>query len=234
MNTEQTRQLGIEFERRIQTMLPYREFLDKLDTETIYSFLNQYQDKYIHELFLSLDKLSEEELRSIRIETILKNLLMTEVLTQKLSSDEITDTFKLPSNFSMYVKSASFVDQFYRFKRSNNIESDKQQVANEFVQHIKLSDYIENPNDILRILRNPIVTIAGGNLKLIHDRYTHVTKVQLSYYKTPKYFSPLTGINCELPIDMFDDLVTGAVQLYVQYASATNQKEQKQNDKNND
>ena len=40
MNTEQTRQLGIEFERRIQTMLPQREFLDKLDTETIYSFLN--------------------------------------------------------------------------------------------------------------------------------------------------------------------------------------------------
>lgn len=136
---------------------------------------------------------------------------MTEVLTQKLSSDEITDTFELPSEFSMYVKSASFVDQFYRFKRSNNIGSKERQVANEFVQHIKLSDYIENPNDILRILRNPIVTIAGSNLKLIHDRYTHITKVQLSYYKIPKYFSPLTGINCELPIDMFDDLVTGAV-----------------------
>lgn len=110
---------------------------------------------------------------------------MTKDLTQKLSFDEITDTFELPSEFSMYVKSASFVNQFYRFKRSNNIGSKELQVANEFVQHIKLSDYIENPNDILRILRNPIVTIEGGNLKLIHDRYTNVTKVQLSYYKTP-------------------------------------------------
>jgi len=42
MTLEETRQLGIEFERRIQTMIPEREFLNKLDTETIYSFLNQY------------------------------------------------------------------------------------------------------------------------------------------------------------------------------------------------
>ena len=54
MTPEQTRQLGIEFERRIQTMIPERE-LDKLDTETIYSFLNQYQDKYIHDIYRSLD-----------------------------------------------------------------------------------------------------------------------------------------------------------------------------------
>ena len=40
MTLAQTRQLGIEFERRVQTMMPEREFLDKLDTQTIYSFLN--------------------------------------------------------------------------------------------------------------------------------------------------------------------------------------------------
>ena len=233
MNKEETRQLGIEFERRIQTMLPQREFLDKLDTETIYSFLNQYQDKYIHELFLGLDKLSEEELRSVRIETILKNLLKTVNLT-KTDSDDLTDTFKLEDDFSMYVKSVSFVDKYYRFKKDSNNLGSAKQVANEFVQHIKFSDYIENPNNSLRILRNPIVSIEGGNLKLIHDRYTHVTKILMSYYKTPVYFSPLTNVNCELPIDMFDDLVTGAIQLYVQYASASNQKEQKQNDKDND
>ena len=40
MTIEETRQLGIEFERRVQTMIPEHEFLNKLDTETIYSFLN--------------------------------------------------------------------------------------------------------------------------------------------------------------------------------------------------
>ena len=42
MTELETRQLGIEFERRVQTMIPEKEFTDKLDTETIYSYLNQY------------------------------------------------------------------------------------------------------------------------------------------------------------------------------------------------
>ena len=40
MTQDETRQLGIEFERRVQTMIPEKEYLDKLDSETIYSFLN--------------------------------------------------------------------------------------------------------------------------------------------------------------------------------------------------
>jgi len=55
MTLKETRQLGIEFERRIQTMIPDTEFLEKLDTDTIYAYLNQYQDKYIHDIYRSLD-----------------------------------------------------------------------------------------------------------------------------------------------------------------------------------
>jgi len=44
MSKAMTRQLGVEFERRINTMIPATEFVGKLDTETIYSFLNQFQD----------------------------------------------------------------------------------------------------------------------------------------------------------------------------------------------
>jgi hypothetical protein len=55
MNIDETRQLGIEFERRIQTMIPETEYISKLDTETIYSYLNQYQDKFIHDIYKSLD-----------------------------------------------------------------------------------------------------------------------------------------------------------------------------------
>jgi hypothetical protein len=40
MTLEDTRRLGMEFERRVQTMIPEKQFLEKLDTETIYSFLN--------------------------------------------------------------------------------------------------------------------------------------------------------------------------------------------------
>lgn len=42
MTTEQTRQLGIEFERRINEIYPEFQTKEKLDTDTIYSFLSEY------------------------------------------------------------------------------------------------------------------------------------------------------------------------------------------------
>lgn len=55
MTIQETRQMGIEFERRVQTMIPQKEIAEKLDTQTIFSFLNQYQDKYIHDIYRNLD-----------------------------------------------------------------------------------------------------------------------------------------------------------------------------------
>ena len=42
MTQEQTRQLGIEFERRIQLMYPNFELREKLTTDTIYSMLSEH------------------------------------------------------------------------------------------------------------------------------------------------------------------------------------------------
>jgi hypothetical protein len=72
MTLEETRQLGIEFERRVQTMIPETEFQRKLDTETIYSFLNQYQDKYIHEIYRNLDNIPSGTKLSAHVERVLQ------------------------------------------------------------------------------------------------------------------------------------------------------------------
>ena len=77
MTLEQTRLLGIEFERRIQTMIPDRE-LEKLDTETIYSFLNQYQDKYVHDIYRNLDKIPSGTKLSAHVEAVLQAMIKTE------------------------------------------------------------------------------------------------------------------------------------------------------------
>ena len=75
MTLDETRQMGIEFERRVQTMIPEKELLEKLDTETIYSFLNQYQDKYIHDIYRSLDAIPSGSKISAHVESVLQSLL---------------------------------------------------------------------------------------------------------------------------------------------------------------
>jgi hypothetical protein len=35
------------------------------------------------------------------------------------------------------------------------------------------------------------------------------------YYAEPKHFDVMTSTPCELPMDVFDDIVSGAVDLYV-------------------
>lgn len=79
MTLEETRQLGIEFERRVQTMIPEKELVDKLDTETIYSYINQYQDKFVHDIYRSLDSVSAPSKPSAYLETIMQGLLKTHI-----------------------------------------------------------------------------------------------------------------------------------------------------------
>ena len=91
MTLLETRQLGIEFERRIQTILPATETIAKLDTETIYSFLNQFQQKYVHDIYRGLDKIESGTRLAAHVEKILQSMLKSQTL------EKIDDT----SNYSI-------------------------------------------------------------------------------------------------------------------------------------
>lgn len=238
MTLNETRQLGIEFERRIQTMIPEKEF-DKLDTETIYSFLNQYQDRYIHDIYRNLDNIQSGTKLSSHVESVLQTLLKTDELTAAGNSNLIDTPLsivcELPPEFDMYVRSTSIVSDTYNFKAPNNTNQGLKIIPNQFVSQNDAQKLFETPNNTLRILRQPIAILSKNSdkyaLTVIHDRYTNIQKVGLTYYAKPTYFDIMTSTKCELPIDVFDDIVSGAVDLYIQYvagAEANKKKQQEQ------
>jgi len=67
-------------------------------------------------------------------------------------------------------------------------------------------------------------------ITLIYDRYTTVTGIRVLYYAQPAHFDLMTSTPCELPMDAFDDLVSGAVDLYVQYAAGAEANKRRQDE----
>lgn len=219
MTLEQTRQLGIEFERRIQTMIPETEYVSKLDTETIYSYLNQYQDKFIHDIYKSLDTIPAQSTPSAYIETILQGML-------SIYSDSITIIndiwyeIPLPESFGLYLSSATDVKNTYNYKNDTSIPG---VVQNILIPATKVDEFLQRPQDSMRIMRNPIAYFGDSGsakkLYVLYDKYTKPDRFILRYYRIPNYMNLMTSSACELPMEAFDDLVTGAVDLYVQYVA---------------
>lgn len=225
MSLDETRQLGIEFERRIQTMIPETEILSKLDTETIYSYLNQYQDKLIQELYRTIDQVPQSN-NETYIEKLLNSLLKSKNLS--ISSTRPICRAELPEDFGLYIRSYTQVNNVYRFK---DTEDNAGIVPNDIVSEKDVNKLIQSPYDSMRILRRPIVWLADENgLGAMYDRYTDPVKIVLEYYRRPNYMNILTSTACELPMEMFEQLVSGAVDLYVQYVAGAEARKRQMNE----
>jgi len=74
MTNEETRQLGIEFERRLQTLDPTL-MLNKPDTDTIYSFLNEGCNTLLRTMIVSQDSLQPETRSDIRLQDAVRMLI---------------------------------------------------------------------------------------------------------------------------------------------------------------
>ena len=210
MTLEQTRQLGIEFERRVQTMIPEEEFIAKLDTETIYSYLNQYQDKLIHDLYRTVDQVPVSNGETY-IETLLQ-AMMSSIDIRNAGKNK----YKLPDDFGLYIDSYSTVYTTYEYKGSGESGT----IPNQLIAAKDVNKIIQRPQDNMRILRSPVVWLTEDKqLGIMVDIYTSLESIHINYYRTPNYMDLMTSTRCELPMEMFEPLVSGAVDLYVQYVA---------------
>lgn len=226
MNKEETRKLGIEFERRIQTIDPTTEITNKLDTETIYAFLNQYQDQYIQQMLIAGSQPVDNRMQiNSAVLSKIQSALRTGVNIHAKTADDDTTVlsyyvdYNLPEDFMSYISSVSSVGKSYNSKSGD--------LSNVLVTPADFKYLTEQTFDEDRIIRHPLVLLYGDKMRVAFDRYSFnfrpdsdgdltysVPVIYLMYYRRPNNFSPLTDTNCELPIECFEDIVSGAVELY--------------------
>jgi len=84
----------------------------------------------------------------------------------------------------------------------------------------------------MRIIREPVAYFSKKDdnkiLKVIYDKYTVPKSISINYYRIPNYMNLFTKTACELSMDAFEDLVSGAVDLYVQYVAGAEARKRQQ------
>ena len=110
MTREETRKLGIEFERRLIEVYPQFATEEKLSTDAIYSFLSEFQTQYVKVLYSNEDDFQRGTRRAKRISDVSRSLIRR--VNIKTSNDD--GLYKLPEDYAMYVRSESIVTKNYK------------------------------------------------------------------------------------------------------------------------
>ena len=204
MTLDQTRKLGIEFERRLQTINENMKISDKIDTDDIYSYLNQYQDQFIKTIYLTQDNVKQGTKALAKLQDYLKTLV-------KEQSYSYSESVVLPDNYLMYLSSNSVATVSY-LTNNNSFIIDNIIIKQSDAYKFKAEGFNKG-----RVLQHPIVYLTDNTLHLIKDEYTTPTLITLQYVSKPNYFDINTSTVCELPYECFEDIVNGAVELYFEY-----------------
>lgn len=227
------REMQIEFERRITLMNPAFELEDKLTSDTIFSFLNAYTERYVRMNYLADDQTQRDSRAQKKNADNIKGLItrgLYDIASKDSNNtDKLSDRIVIPEDYFLYIRSNSLLSKNYKLENEitnpeEYIVTPNKSIKEDDVEKI-ISTYYNKA-----ILLNPYVVLNAGNnsdsesniyLNVIHDTYTTIKKVDLVYYRKPKKFDVIgvDNINvldhCELPESTHMEIVEGAVEMFV-------------------
>ena len=227
------REMQVEFERRITLMNPDFELKEKLTSDTIFSFLNAYTERYVRINYLQEDQVSDGTRAQKKNADALKGLIVRglyEVDTKDANNtDKVSDRVKLPEDYFLYIRSNSMISKNYKIETEISNPTDYVITPNKTIREDDVEKIISTYYN-KAIMLNPYVVLNAGNnadtqksiyINIIHDEYTVIKKLDLVYYRKPKKFDVIgvDGVNvlnkCELPDNVHMEIVEGAVEMFI-------------------
>lgn len=228
-----SRAMQIEFERRITLMNPNFELAEKLTSDTIFSFLNAYTERYVRLNYLQEDAVQDGTRAQKKNADALKGLITRGLYAVEAkdenNTDKTSDRVSLPSDYFLYIRSNSLISKNYKIEKEIQNEQDYVVTSNKTIREDDVEKVISTYYNKAIVL-NPYVVLNAGNnadeekklyLNVIHDEYTTIKKVDLVYYRKPKKFDVIgvDGVNvldhCELPENVHMEIVEGAVEMFI-------------------
>lgn len=234
------REMQMEFERRITLINPDFEIKEKITSDTIFSFLNAYTERFVRNNYLQEDTVADDSRAQKKNADALKGLVVRGLYSIETkdtdNTDRTTDRVSLPTDYFLYIRSNSLLSKNYKLETEINAMVDGKE---------DISKYVVAPNKMIReddtdkvissyynkaIILTPYIVLSNGNVvdttkklyvNIIHDEYTIVKKLDLVYYRKPKRFDVIGVDNitvldhCELPENVHMEIVEGAVEMFI-------------------
>lgn len=214
-------------------MNPDFELKEKLTSDTIFSFLNAYTERYVRINYLQEDQVLDGTRAQKKNADALKGLIVRglyEVDAKDANNtDKVSDRVKLPEDYFLYIRSNSMISKNYKIETEITKENEYVITPNKTIREDDVEKIISTYYN-KAIMLNPYVVLNAGNnadtqkniyINIIHDEYTVIKKLDLVYYRKPKKFDVIgvDGVNvlnkCELPDNVHMEIVEGAVEMFI-------------------
>lgn len=230
------RDMQVEFERILQVTDPEFVVKNKLDSDTIFYYLNAAQNRFININYTSLDSL-KQTVENLRKNTdTFKALIVSKTITDgvDLGDGMLGKRYKLPNTaddmFYLYLRSFSLVSGTYmdipdtvELDQDNKVLVPNKLITQDDVEKISTSYYN------IPILRQPCATLDAddtGNsyITIYIDKYTKLKGCNITYIRKPKKFNVITDSNkniidhCELSENVHQEIVELAIRMFLEDA----------------